>query len=1274
MKLSSTYYGGNDPFEGDRKIWLRGLPAGARVMRATVTLKPAAPTDGTRFTESIFFDENGVGNWGAMRSPAALGATFQAVAELHARRTVVSVVASGDRSVTVQVNMGGTWVGLADDGTILIPEKQPLILNLPVTPSTGLLDATPLPPVTVDKIQLTAVDSEFVVDSEGRVSLHGLNISSIPANISLRLDEKPPFWMHLGELAAAQTSPDFAPILNAFLATAQVEGGFYAIPVVVHSDAIARLDVDLTIEYMIEQPILPSYLPEVTLPYGYSSLPGVAEDILTVKLPRNARPVSASGRAVQGTFDATRVVWGKIGESGATTKVAISSDRTLAQPIMLDVETPASFIDLPLASTEPGLAGLNLALQSDADGTPSGEVLISAEVAVEKPVPGDSAWGSAALPSEFRFLPKTRYWLVLQILSGKDRAFWNASVDQSAPALLASSDGGFSWRPAFTDKGEQPLQALFRLRHTPEHFTVPVQLQIGRGFEARRVKFDQFAPLGRVEFDMDFTAELDKYLASPAAASPCGKGSLLANGSFDLPHHTDATRKLFGIDAGGGYPALFIESKEELDRGIDLSEERFITLSACAKEKTQIDCAGRNPARTWPIEVKEAIGNDLCAVRERGILKLSGKPVLYPWLRMEEPQGWQGQDEAGGSIQRLKVPTVFDADWVDSTLINPRPERVVVVLVTAKKEGEPVTLSQRVSVKGGCVYILGIQFLNSIHTARLYEMFSYIDFGEDIHEKYYPEEVFSWDKIPGEDSEKLTKFLAGKFGIGWVNNASIEQNDTGKAIIVSASETGESLSLKLNDERTEAILEINGVQIDKFIAKIVINELRIYDIRYPSNPPSWEVHWLDSQGEIIRADSRTLSQNHQDLPDIDGLIRRETRLFAPQAATQAELRFIQPPQGFVLLDDASFTPTSEALSNGRFQQWEVEAGQPETNIEKIFSPTGWERLGGVLEQFHPAGEAAYLILRGNGPDDSILAQRVEAKAGERLKLIVIARPEAPSASDVEAEHIERRARLELRWLADGTAKGEPAILPLDGRNFATHSWAGETPAGINGAEIRLIQPHGQGNLLVESVSLQYSELVPVPLLFLSEAPGELTVSDLRVDYDLHEAPQPLSPSSRQIVSRGRMSGSVWERERVPLASAAPVSPLADLEIRAINRISEHVANTLEGMTPPIITVFQLAALDPETEIQGLSLSRDRRLILKAAAETILSLNFQAKPFSGFPNESLDALLALTPAKLAEKACQPIELAMQLQRSLRSLKLLLKNDAFRGLQLSDLMPR
>jgi hypothetical protein len=88
------------------------------------------------------------------------------------------------------------------------------------------------------------------------------------------------------------------------------------------------------------------------------------------------------------------------------------------------------------------------------------------------------------------------------------------------------------------------------------------------------------------------------------------------------------------------------------------------------------------------------------------------------------------------------------------------------------------------------------------------------------------EYLFCWDEIPGKDDESLLEFLIGKFGFQWIKAAKIDKVDIGKTIKVFTEEN--SLSLKLKYEQAEVTLEVNGVRIDKLIAKMELEKLNIY--------------------------------------------------------------------------------------------------------------------------------------------------------------------------------------------------------------------------------------------------------------------------------------------------------------------------------------------------------------------------------------------------------------------------------------------------------------
>ena len=92
---------------------------------------------------------------------------------------------------------------------------------------------------------------------------------------------------------------------------------------------------------------------------------------------------------------------------------------------------------------------------------------------------------------------------------------------------------------------------------------------------------------------------------------------------------------------------------------------------------------------------------------------------------------------------------------------------------------------------------------------------------------YIPgEHAFSWDEIPGNDEGRLKEVLVKTYDIDWVKNAKIEKIDKDEAIKVSTAE--KSLTLRLNDEKTEVELEIGNDRAIEFIAKMDNDKLNIY--------------------------------------------------------------------------------------------------------------------------------------------------------------------------------------------------------------------------------------------------------------------------------------------------------------------------------------------------------------------------------------------------------------------------------------------------------------
>jgi DNA-binding beta-propeller fold protein YncE/predicted flap endonuclease-1-like 5' DNA nuclease len=515
MKLEDHYDGTDNPFEGDLTLQWRSLPANALVSKATLRITPTKPADGALFQEIIRFS-NGQGDLGATKN---LGNGFVEV-DFHKRRTLASVAGNSLANTNLQVDMGGIYVEINVKGAIKAPGDDPFEL-----PGDGTL-----PGVTVERFKLTPASAD-------RLDVRSVTIRSVPSNLTVRLGALPSVWTRLGEMTAAETSPDFTPTLQALLRNATVKNGFYQIPVILHSDSICRLSLELEIEYVIQANLQPPGLQEVVLPFDYSTLSKTDAGVLSVALPRDAVVVSQGTAArVKGAFDSTRIAYGPTGEVTVTDGASVSPAESQAQSLALESPLPATAVDLLLTGVS-RTAKLRLDLRGDLDGKPDVVSLLSqpAEFSLEGAVAGQSSWVSVVLPSEFHFHGGTqRYWIVLQALDGT--VLWGLEAAASdAVALQHTEDGGLSWHDTPSSKVPGALAAYFRLRDTPDRFQVPVELQVGTGAAAVRLKLDRYQPLGRVDFSLDgsdVSKALNQYTDKALGPAP-PEGEQLANGSFE---------------------------------------------------------------------------------------------------------------------------------------------------------------------------------------------------------------------------------------------------------------------------------------------------------------------------------------------------------------------------------------------------------------------------------------------------------------------------------------------------------------------------------------------------------------------------------------------------------------------------------------------------------------------------------------------------------------------------------------------------------------------
>jgi hypothetical protein len=76
--------------------------------------------------------------------------------------------------------------------------------------------------------------------------------------------------------------------------------------------------------------------------------------------------------------------------------------------------------------------------------------------------------------------------------------------------------------------------------------------------------------------------------------------------------------------------------------------------------------------------------------------------------------------------------------------------------------------------------------------------------------------LFCWDLVPGDDNEKIIKFLSREFSLVWVNSASIEKINEDQTIRVFTNSN--ELHLKLNRDKNKIDLILDDGRISNLIA------------------------------------------------------------------------------------------------------------------------------------------------------------------------------------------------------------------------------------------------------------------------------------------------------------------------------------------------------------------------------------------------------------------------------------------------------------------------
>ena len=563
MILRDQFPGKETLFGGDRILELRSIPKGAKIVKAIIRVTPVNNEGNFLPSEDTITFTDDVGrivgqqNKFATRTTVLNDPTNEWVEiDFHGSRTLLSVAGESLSEASLQVDVGsGTFVEINSNGAFKGPDDDNdfMILGPDLSPELVPLQH-PLPGLFVKRFKLTRV---LPTPAPRPIAISSVIIRNVASNVSLGLGTIPPFWIHLGDMIETQISTDFAEFLQAFLADAKVQNGFFTIPIVVHSDSLARLNIDLEIEYTQQQSALREELNEVFLPYSYDSSPKSETDLINISIPANARVIPGETNArVVGSFDDTRVVHEILAKKELDKKesdkkkpnaVEISPEISQAYLVEHDNVLSVSAIDLFLEPIDETVK-LQLDLRHNLDGKPDKASLLSIPIdfSLDRKKTDKPDWVNVALPQGFRFEQvdtKNRYWIVIQSKAGI--ANWRVNIATgSEKNMLRSLDGGLSWRE--TKIKDTSVDALFRLRNVPERFKMPIKLQIGTGDKAQILPLDRFNPTGRVDFSLDFAevAETINAFLDATEEDHCREIEHLINGDFQNKEFDDVQNQI----------------------------------------------------------------------------------------------------------------------------------------------------------------------------------------------------------------------------------------------------------------------------------------------------------------------------------------------------------------------------------------------------------------------------------------------------------------------------------------------------------------------------------------------------------------------------------------------------------------------------------------------------------------------------------------------------------------------------------------------------------
>ncbi|GAA1954114.1 helix-hairpin-helix domain-containing protein [Amycolatopsis minnesotensis] len=1146
MKVRTGHSGRRSPFERDRRLVLRRLPAGAVVTRAVITVSPHSLDPDRRFLETITFD-GPAGDWGANKR--AIGGTPAAVEiELHARRQLAAVTGTGLTGGELLVDLGGGFATVGTTGGIggTPPFPVPLSGELPGLTATGLRIST----------------------AGAGPDVSALRVASPPSNVTLAVDGGPVFFTHFGALVEPVSTPDFADLLQAMLPRLDLAHGHHVVPFVLHSDTIARLDLVLDLEFAVETGAMPDGTARMRVPYTFDGAPSGGRAALAVPAGMVAAPGGTTGR-VRGAFEASEVVHGPVAAGAPAELVALGADSPLAQPFVLGKTELATSVDLLLTAVTAEVV-LTVDVVDDADGKPGTRSVLPAPAArtVTRDQAASPTWVNIVLPGETEFTEGIRRWVVLQAKTGK--AAWGADR-ATGVGLQRTGDGGLSWRQA----GTGPLAARLRLRHTTREFRMPLELRVAADDSEVAVSLQRFSPQGAIDLGLDFpevASAVNEALAAAGHGAE-GGGEHVANGDF-----TDWYR--VGTEVGSSGPlvpstpqpvfgqAAFGPAGQTAYLTVRDSEgARLVAFDPLCRDELKNSAIGPGVPTAMALDaaggralvvLAEPLGTQAAAVVPGWRFVLvdtgTGRPIGSPVLARvpDEAPAPAGVDALVCSVDGLAVfalckegdvsSRIYRIPWalladaaasgaglplaeLESTGLSGTPKAMTAgqdgKLYALTASAELSTLHVLTGVPGGArsvpavdgavdvavtastVLVAGSTTLRLLRAAELSKV---ADLPLEVSARRIgvdpAGELALVTHTGGALAVDLRRRALTSVYIGMSAGEGLAMSPAGTHAVVLGNQPAAAKMLVLgrlqpvdwqltagevrprclsNGAGTLAVLGVEGGCIGYVTALSALSQVVpvVAGTRYrfafdgvaDTEGALGEILWRGDGCAALRTDR--LPVTALDLrfePALDRLPRHETTLVSPEGATQAEIRF-STGEGMLGVDAVTLAGSANEATG---------AWQPsEPSVLVTQADTG-------------------VTVSNGGGAPATVRQPAGAEGGQRFELAVTA-VASPGCA------------VELAFVDELSAPvGAVIRLDLDPLEFDGRAAAGEVPAGTTGAELRIVLPPG-GSVDLTALDLSIGAAHEVGLYFVSEAPGELTMSGVAVRLDRAEPSVPPIP-------------------------------------------------------------------------------------------------------------------------------------------------------------------